>query len=348
MGVNHPIPDGLLELAHTLEADWPAKIAELQASGVPLNIGIERTDADDLIPEEEAKDIIKGLPAVSASLTLMRRVTMSTKIRKQPVLSVLPQAYWVGGDTGLKGTTKAAWENKVIEAEELATLLPVPDAVYDDADYDLWGEVKPLITEAIGAKLDEATLFNLDSPFDEDGVLAAAIAKGQTITRGDLGDLANDIGDEDGLMSLVEDAGYAVNGFAARTRIKGALRGLRDENGGLLFQPSLQAGTPATLYGEPLAYPDGNGAWEEAEADLIAGDWSKAIIGVRQDLTFKVFDAGVLSDDDGKVVLNLIQQDSKVMRVVMRCGFVVANPINRKRPDEDERYPFSALLRQGS
>lgn len=303
-----------------------------------------RTDTDALIPETIRSEIIKGLPAASAALTLMKTVQMSTKKERQPVLSALPNAYWVNGDTGLKQTTKAEWENQYLEAEELAVLVPIPDAVREDAEFDIWGELKPSIVEALGLKIDEATIFDEDSPASfPDAIITAATAAGNAVPRESIGDLAADIGDEGGVMNHVEEDGFAVTGFAARTRLKSALRGLRDKNGALLFQPSLQAGTPATLYDEPIVYPDGNGAWEETGVDLVAGDWSKAIIGIRKDITFRVFEDGVISDEEGKVILNLMQQDSAVLRVVMRLGFVVANPINRKNPDAESRYPFAVL-----
>ncbi|MDP2710801.1 MAG: phage major capsid protein [Solirubrobacteraceae bacterium] len=339
-------------LRASLESGWSDALDALKASGVPLNAfddEIGRADADALIPEPVRNEIIKGLPAASAALTLMRQVRMSAKKERQPVLSALPTAYWVNGDTGLKQTTKAEWESQYLEAEELAVLVPIPDAVIDDSDFDVWGEIRPSIIEALGQKLDEATLFDVDSPPSfPDAVITGAISAGNAVTRGLIGDLAADIGDEDGVMNLVEEDGFAVTGFAARTRLKSALRGLRDENGGLLFQPSLQAGTPARLYDEPIVYPDGNGAWEDRGVDLIAGDWSKAIIGIRQDITFRVFDSGVISDEDGKVILNLMQQDSKVLRVVMRAGFAVANPVTRKNQDAGSRYPFAVLESQGS
>jgi HK97 family phage major capsid protein len=303
-----------------------------------------RTDADALIPETIRTEIIKGLPAASAALTLMKTVQMSTKKERQPVLSALPNAYWVDGDTGLKQTTKAEWDNQYLEAEELAVLVPIPDAVREDAEFDIWGELKPSIIEALGLKIDEATIFDVDSPTSfPDSIITAATKAGNAVTRESIGDLAADIGDEGGVMNLVEEDGFAVTGFAARTRLKSALRGLRDKNNALLFQPSLQAGTPATLYDEPIVYPDGNGAWEDTGVDLVAGDWSKAIIGIRKDITFRVFEDGVISDESGKVILNLMQQDSAVLRVVMRLGFVVANPINRKNPDAEKRYPFAVL-----
>jgi HK97 family phage major capsid protein len=343
---------GFDALKGALELQWQDHLDAIRRTGVPMNAVddlIDRTDADALIPEPIRNDIIKGLPAASAALTLMRQVRMSSKKERQPVLSALPTAYWVNGDSGLKNTTKAEWENQYLEAEELAVLVPIPDAVRDDMDFDVWAELRPSIIEALGMKLDQATLFDEDSPpAFPDAIMTAAIAAGNTVERGSIGDLAADIGDEGGVMNLVEEDGFSVTGFAARLRMKSALRGLRDNNGGLLFQPSLQAGTPATLYDEPVVYPDGNGSWEAQGVDLIAGDWTKAIIGIRQDITFRVFDSGVISDEDGKVILNLMQQDSSVLRVVMRAGFVVANPINRRNPVKANRYPFAVLESQGS
>ena len=48
-------------------------------------------------------------PLHPRSETLCRRATMSTKTKALPVLSALPVAYWVNGDTGLKQTSEAAW-----------------------------------------------------------------------------------------------------------------------------------------------------------------------------------------------------------------------------------------------
>jgi HK97 family phage major capsid protein len=310
-----------------------------------VNDIITRSDTGEgsgtLIPEAERKEILKGLPAASAVLQLARKVNMSTKVERQPVLSALPAAYWVTGDTGLKQTTKAEWENKTLTAEEIAVIIPVPEALIADAGYDIFGELRPLIIEAIGIKLDEATLFGTDAPagFTE-AIVPDAISAGNTVDLGSGVDVAADISE---VMSAVEEDGFMVNGFAARTRMKGRLRGLRDANEGLLFQPSLQAGTPGTLYGENIAYSDANGAWNAEFVDLIAGDWSKAVVGVRQDITFKLFTEGVISDGSGNVVLNLMQQDSVALRVVARYGFAVANPINRLHEVEASRYPFAVL-----
>lgn len=104
---------------------------------------IDRSDVGALIPEDVSRTIIQGLPASSVALTSFRRATMSRAQQRLPVLSVLPVAYWVDGDTGLKQTTEQNWANKYLDARELAVIVPIPQAVLDDADFDIWGEVRP-------------------------------------------------------------------------------------------------------------------------------------------------------------------------------------------------------------
>lgn len=307
---------------------------------------ITRADVAALVPEEVAKELQRTLPAKSAALTMFRRATMSRKVQRQPVMALLPQAYWVGGDTGMKQTTKAAWDNKYLTAEELAVIVPIPQAVLDDADFDIWAEIKPSLEEAAGALIDAAALFGVNKPASwPTAILPGAIAAGNYFVRGSVigEDLASDI---NVTMGMVEADGYPVTGFAGDVTMKAALRGLRDANGGLLFQPSLTAGTPSTVYGEPLAYIGDNGSWVAADADLIAGDFSRGIIAVRQDFTYTIHKDGVISDDDGVIILNLMQQDAVAMRMVMRVGFQIANPISRRKPvfADATRFPFAALV----
>lgn len=301
-----------------------------------------RTDAQSLIPEEVSREIIKSLPKQSAALSLMRTRSMGTKTVRMPVLAQKPDAYWVGGDTGLKATDKMAWEDKYLVAEELAVVLPIPDAVVDDADYDLWGEIRSELVEAFGVKIDQAVLFGISKPvsWTDDSVVEGAVAAGNATARGSSGgDFVSDVNEA---MALVEDDGFDVNGFAARRRIRSVLRDLRGTDNHPIFSPNLHNEGGPTIYGEPLAYVD-NGAWDDDSAELIAGDWSKAIIGIRQDITYRIFTEGVISDDDGAVLLNLMQQDSAAMRAVMRVAYCVANPLNRLNPDEETRFPFSVV-----
>jgi HK97 family phage major capsid protein len=303
------------------------------------NSVIDRSDVGALIPEDVSRTIIQGLPAASVALTSFRRATMSRAQQRLPVLSVLPVAYWVDGDTGLKQTTEQNWANKYLDARELAVIVPIPQAVLDDVDFDIWGEVRPRLVEAFGVKIDAAAIFGNDKPAGwPDSIVEAAVAAGNVVEVGEsTGDIAADV---NLVMGKVEEDGFDVNGFWARRGMKAAFRGLRDDNGQPIFQPSLTAGTPGTLYGEPILYPT-NGAWDATQADLIAGDSSAAILAVRQDISYKLL-------TEAKVILNLAQQDAVAMRAVMRVAFQVANPISLQAPTEGTRFPFAVLAPAGS
>ena len=302
---------------------------------------IDRSGADSLIPVEYAREIIQGLPEQSAAMQLGRRVEMSSKVRSQPVLSALIEAGWVAGDTGLKPTSGMSWTAKQMVAEELAVIVPVPEAVMDDASYDIFGEIRPRILEAFAAKIDEAILFGTDKPssWTDPAIVPGAVAAGNAVALGTGDDVAADASEA---MALVEDDGFDVNGFAARRRIRARLRNLRNIDGTPIFSPSLTAGTPATLFGENLTYVN-NSAWDDDAAELIAGDFTQLVIGVRQDITYKVLDQAVISDADGKVLLNLAQQDSVAIRAVMRVAYALTIPVTRSNINIDSPFPFAVL-----
>ena len=124
---------------------------------------IDRTGAESLIPVQEANEIIQGIVTQSAVLQRGRKLpNMTSRQYKMPVLDMLPIAYFVNGDSGQKKTTKMAWDKKFIVAEEIAVIVPIPEAVLDDAEYDIWAETKPRIIEAFGEKIDGAILFGDD------------------------------------------------------------------------------------------------------------------------------------------------------------------------------------------
>ena len=68
-----------------------------------------------------------------------------------------------------------------------------------------------------------------------------------------------------------------------------------------------------------------------------------AIVGIRQDFSWKLFTEGVISDETGKVILNLMQQDSMAIRCVMRVGYQISNPATALNPNGTTRYPFSVI-----
>ena len=309
---------------------------------------IDRTGAESLIPVQEANEIIQGTITQSAVLSRGRKLAnMTSKQYKVPVLDMLPIAYFVNGDTGQKKTSKMAWDKKFIVAEEIAVIVPIPEAVLDDSEYDIWAEVKPRITEAFGKVIDGAILFDAEKPSTwRDGLVATATKAGTVVTLDTQDDLFDKIMAEVGVIAKVEDCGYFVNGHMADISMRAKLRGLKDNNGQPLFKSDMQGSTSYALDGSPINFPN-NGAFDKSKALMISGDFSQLVYSIRQDITFKLFTEGVVQNTDGSIAYNLMQNDMVALRAVMRLGWEIPNPINALKTDKAKRCPF-AIMKAGA
>lgn len=309
---------------------------------------IDRNGAEALIPTQEANEIIQGIVTQSAVLSRGRKLpNMTTKQYKMPVLDMMPIAYFVDGDTGQKQTTKQQWDKKYITAEEIAVIVPVPEAVLDDSEYDIWGEVRPRIVEAFGRKIDGAVLFSEDKPASwRDGIVATATKAGAVVTLGASDNLYDKIMGEDGVIAKVENSGFFVNGHMADISLRAKLRGLKDVNGNPIFKSDMQSGTTYSLDGSAMNFPN-NGSFDRSKALMISGDFSQLTYAIRQDITFKLFTEGVIQNADGTIAHNLMQNDMVALRAVMRLGWEIPNPINSIQKDKTKRCPF-AILKAGA
>ncbi len=305
---------------------------------------IDRSGAESLIPTQEANEIIQGTITQSAVLSRGRKLAnMTSRQYKMPVLDMLPIGYFVNGDTGQKKTTKQAWDKKFITAEEIAVIVPIPEAVLDDAEYDIWAEVKPRVTEAFGKVIDGAILFDVDKPSTwRDGVVTTATKAQSVVTLGASDNLYDKIMAEEGVIAKVEDSGYFVNGHMADISMRAKLRGLKDADGNPIFKSDMQGATSYSLDGSPMNFPN-NGAFDKSKALMISGDFSQLVYSIRQDITFKLFTEGVVQNTDGTIAYNLMQNDMVALRAVMRLGWEIPNPINALKTDKTKRCPFSIL-----
>ena len=304
---------------------------------------IDRTGAEALIPEENAREIIQGAVAQSAALSMGRRLAnMTSKQTKLPVLDALPIAYFVDGDTEQKKTTKQQWDKKILYAEEVAVIVPIPEAVLDDADYDIWGEVRPRIQEAFGKVIDQAIFFSTGKPTNwRAGLVPSATAAGATVALG-ANDLYDVIMGEGGVIAKVEESGFFVSGHLADISMRAKLRGLKDKQDRPLFLASMQQAGNYTLDGSAMTFPR-NGAWDPSAALMVSGDFSQLVYSIRQDITFKLFTEGVVQNTDGTIAYNLMQNDMVALRAVMRLGWEIPNPINALKTNKNQRFPFAVL-----
>lgn len=309
---------------------------------------VNRTDLSGLIPEPVTREIIQGVTEGSAVLQMGRRLpNMTSKTQTMNVLDMLPTAYFVNGDTGMKQTTKMKWDKKKIYAEEIAVIVPIPEAVLDDADYDIWGEVRPRLVEAFGKVIDSAILFGTNKPTSwRDSVLDTCKKAGSVVAATPY--IYDDIMAEGGVITKVEESGYLVNGIMSAIQMRAKLRGLKDLNGVPLFKTDMQGATPYALDGSPMYFPR-NGAFDTTKALMFAGDWTELVYSIRQDITFKIFDQGVVQDpSDNSIVYNLMQNDMVALRAVMRLGWEIPNPKSAYNDNIANPCPFAVYAPAGT
>lgn len=296
---------------------------------------ITRQNAEALFSEDLVAEIIQGVTKQSAALRMFRRLpNMSSNIMRMRVLDALPMAYWVNDstDNGRKQVTNAAWANKYIVPAEIAVIVPIKEDVLDDASIDIWGEIRPRLVEAIGKKIDQAIFAGVDKPSAWRADLLSSIAQaGAYVSQGG-GTLYSAINDA---MVKVEESGYNPSGIVGGVDVKGKFRMMLDTSG----QPI--KGTEIDEL--PKAYID-NGAWDKTKAQMIVGDFTQAVYSIRQDITYKVLDQAIIQNpSDGEIMYNLAQEDMVALRVVMRLGWEIPNPITALQPDEAVRFPFAAI-----
>ena len=312
---------------------------------MPYDSLIARADVAALVPEEVSQAMLTSLSATSATLALGTRIPVSRNQVRFPVLSALPSAYWVSpADTGLKETTEAAWDNKYLNIEEIAAIVPISEAVLADSAFDVWASIRPLLEAEIARTLDKAVFFGTGAPATfEDDLVTAASGAANLVTRGTAATGAGGgiFSDLSNLVATVESDGYIPSAAIANTTLRPRLRTSRDTTGQLLGDDI----SPSSLYGSPIQYPL-PGLWPSGsgKAEMIVGDFSRLVVGVRQDMTYKVIDQGVITNAQNAIVYNLPQQDMVALRVVFRAGYAVANPINYQQSTEADRYPFGVLL----
>ncbi len=305
---------------------------------------ISRQNAEALIQEQLINTIQQDAPKQSVFMQLARKLpNMTSRQTRIPVLDMLPMAYWVSGDTGFKQASQQAWDNIYLTAEELAVIVPIPEAVVADSSFDILGEVQPRIMEAIGQRVDSAVIFGVNRPASwRADIITTARQAGNNVAPGSTPNYYDLIMGESGVIAKVEESGRMVTGALSAMGMRAKLRGMKGTDGHPIFKSDMQGSTQYALDGAPMYFPQ-NGSFDQSIAQLIVGDFSQAVYAIRQDITVKILDQGVIQNPETKdIVYNLAQQDMIALRVVFRMGWALPNPATRMDGDRTS-CPFAYL-----
>jgi HK97 family phage major capsid protein len=288
-----------------------------------------------VIPRDYSAQIIEEATQASAALTLGQKLPMGTRITELPIPKTFPKADWVTAPTttdgsGRKPYTGIGLQPQVITAEEVAAVIAIPDVYLEDNEINLWNFCRPRLAEAIGVAVDDAMIFGTvgtPTSFPAGGVNGAA----QTVDPAAAEDVVDAVNKA---MALVEADGLAVTGHAADLVVKSRLRGVRDSTGALLLGTE-QVGQMQrpTLYGVPVAYnPFTQIGPAPTLADFITGAWQYLIIGVRQDIRFKIDPSGVILGSTTGNSVSGFQDNVTPMKVWARFGCAIVSPPTVRRP----------------
>ena len=266
------------------------------------------------VPQEIAPGIMDEIARGSSILQLSEVKQMKSDTMKFQVWADKPGAYWVGESERIN-TSKASWIFPEMHAKKIAVIIPVTKEKLNDTTIDVFGELKPQIAEAFYTAIDKACLFGTASPFEKN-VLGVATAANNVITR-NTQSLDLDISD---VMAEIEDKNLDPNGFVGHYGIKKELRNLRDANGNQLAVLGMKENS---LYDLPLSFSR-NGGFDKTQAELLCGDWSKSIVGIREGIEFEILTEATLQSvtmEDSKP-LSLAENDMIAIKATMRLAYL--------------------------
>lgn len=291
----------------------------------------QRTNTGSDLPQPIAEEITGLVAAQSVALQLGTKIPVTTQDQVVPVLSSAVTAGWLaGGDTAFKPVSKPDWTPEHIVMAELATLCVIPDSVADDTSWNITQSIKSQVAAAFATKIDQAVFFGIDKPsvWSTPGLVGEATNAGQVIASA--GDPSSYFSEAIQTASSVARTGLSPTGIVTRSGF--TLDALAANTSATLAQINPVAdGKPAGMSVAGLPLTDCPNAWDDTAAELVAGDFSKLLIGIRQDITVDSSDSATIVDPaTGKVTFSAWQQDSKVLRAVMRLGVSVAKPVTNR------------------
>lgn len=314
---------------------------------MPYSNVVGRGDTAALVPEDVANDMLGHVATTnSAVLSQFKKVPVMSGMTRFPILSALPIAYWVNGDTGLGQTTEEQWSNKFLNIEEIAVIVPIPknvlDDVADEGGFDLWSEIMPDCEIAIGRTLDSAAFFGTNAPATfPNAIVTDAEARGfefEEASSAAEGGIQNDI---DTVVGELEIAGFDPSGIVAARTLKGKLRKARSTIGERLSGVNADI---TNYMGMDISYPmRGLFPTGAKRAEAFIGDYEEFAVGVRKDISFEFLDEAAIQNSAGEIVVNLAQQKMIALMLTCRFGWQVSNRMRYDQPAEASRYPVGVL-----
>ena len=251
-----------------------------------LSVGSD-PDGGYLVPEETERAVNAAVKNISPIRAIAGVRQVSGSVLKVPFATSGADSGWVGETAARPQTGTPALAELAYPTMELYAMPAATQSLLDDSvvNIDEWLALE--VQDAFARQ--EGTAFVTGDGINKPkGFLAYTTVANGSWTWGNIGTIASgaagafpasDPGDK--LIDLVYavKAGYRTNAhFVMNRATQSVIRKMKDADGTYLWQPSLEAGTPSTLLGYPIAESEDMPDIAANSLSLAFGDFSRGYL----------------------------------------------------------------------
>lgn len=233
-------------------------------------------------------------------------------------------------ELGLKSKQKATYDKYELSHLEYTGLVPVSDTLLEDSAINIWNDLTGRFARASAKREDELVFTENDTDDDVYGILEATgtnqISVGADFAAFDGTDGADKLNE---MIYGVPTPSMSNGRFYLHRTVLGRIQRMKNEDGQYIWQPGINGDASGTIWGMPYTLTEVLPAVSEIEDNdpfMIFGDLSNTTLSIRVPMETKFFDTGVITDSNGDVLLNLMQQDAQVIRARLRMNQVHVHP----------------------
>ena len=287
-------------------------------STTPIDLNRGSSNVSKILPKEISSEIWAKALEESAIMRLARRVNMPGTGITIPMITADAAASWVAESTE-KAVSEASLDGKVLTPYKLAVIEIFSNEFRRDLPA-VYAELARRLPNSIGKKFDE-TVFAGTAPGTGFDVLTNSTAVNIQDTTGGKTVYGNLVT----ALSTIASTDAELTGWAVSPKADAVLLSATDTTGRPIFIPNATDNRViGSLLGSPVvrtrrAYKQG------ADNDVLgfAGDWSQAVWGMVNDISFSISEEATINDGTNQI--NLWQRNAFAIRAECELSFGVYN-----------------------
>lgn len=246
-----------------------------------LSVGTD-SEGGYLVPDEFENTLVKALESENIFRKLATVIKTSNGDRKIPIVTSKGEANWVD-ENGTYTPSDDVFGQTVLSAHKLSTAIKISEELINDSAFDMTSYISREFARRMGAKEEEA-FFVGDGVGKPTGIFASsggaeigATAQTSAITFDDVMEIFYSL-----RSPYRKNAVWVLNDSTVK-----ALRKLKDSNGNYIWQPSVSAGIPDTIFNRPYYTSSYIPELKAGNKVMAFGDFSYYWISDRQGRSFK-------------------------------------------------------------